>query len=72
MKRIWLTGASSGIGAALAEVLLEQGHQLALTARSTAPLQQLATRFPGQVLLVPGDLLDSNQVRQIGERITQH
>lgn len=69
MKRIWLTGASSGIGAALAEILLEQGHHLALSARSEAPLQALADRWPQQVLVLPGDLGDAEQVRAIGERI---
>ena len=38
-RRIWLTGASSGIGAALARELLKQGHQLALTARNQSALQ---------------------------------
>ncbi|SDI14202.1 SDR family NAD(P)-dependent oxidoreductase [Pseudomonas panipatensis] len=71
MSRIWLTGASSGIGAALAETLLQQGHQLALTARSPAPLQTLAMRYPGQVLLAPGDLTDAEQVAAIGQRIEQ-
>lgn len=55
-QRIWLTGASSGIGLALAEELLAAGHRLALSARRSGPLQQLSERFPGQVLLVPGDL----------------
>ena len=32
-RRIWLTGASSGIGLALAELLAAEGHRLALTAR---------------------------------------
>lgn len=71
-KRIWLTGASSGIGAALAEVLLQRGHRLALSARSVAPLQTLAGRFPEQVLLVPGDLTDADQVWAIGQRIGEH
>lgn len=71
MSRIWLTGASSGIGAALAETLLQQGHQLALTARSPAPLQALAMRYPSQVLLAPGDLTDAEQVAAIGQRIEQ-
>ena len=68
-RRIWLTGASSGIGAALAEQLLEQGHRLALSARTVEPLQALAKRFPEQVLVAAGDLSDSAQVRAISEHI---
>ena len=71
MRRIWLTGASSGIGAALAELLLQRGHRLALSARTTKPLHALAERYPGQVLVAPGDLSDDAQVRAIGERIAQ-
>ncbi|WP_372874344.1 SDR family NAD(P)-dependent oxidoreductase [Pseudomonas sp.] len=71
MRRIWLTGASSGIGAALAELLLQRGHRLALSARTTEPLNTLAKRYPGQVLVAPGDLSDAAQVRAIGERIAQ-
>ena len=41
-QRIWLTGASSGIGLALAEELLAAGHRLALSARRSGPLQQLS------------------------------
>lgn len=70
-KRIWLTGASSGIGESLAEELLIAGHQLALTARTLAPLEALDRRFPGQVLLAPGDLTDSQQVAAIGTLIDQ-
>ncbi|MEO4047525.1 SDR family NAD(P)-dependent oxidoreductase [Pseudomonas sp. CAU 1711] len=70
-RRIWLTGASSGIGAALAEVLLLQGHLLAVSARSAGALRELADRFPGQVLVAPGDLSDAEQVRAIGERIAE-
>ncbi|MCX2887994.1 short-chain dehydrogenase [Pseudomonas sp. LB-090624] len=71
MSRCWLTGASSGIGAALAQALLEQGHQVALGGRRRQPLQALAERFPGQVLLADGDLDDPAQVAQIAERIQQ-
>ena len=70
-RRIWLTGASSGIGAHMAQTLLEGGARLALSARTLEPLKALADRYPGQVLLVPGDLTDSAQVREIGKRIAQ-
>lgn len=70
-RRIWLTGASSGIGFALAEELLIAGHRLALTARTVAPLEELERRFPNQVLLAPGDLTDGEQITAIGDRISQ-
>lgn len=71
MKRIWLTGASSGIGAALAEILLTQGHFLAVSARNATALETLHRGHPQQVLLLPGDLTDPRQVQAMGERIGQ-
>ena len=70
-RRYWLTGASSGIGAALAEQLLKAGMHLAVSARTVAPLKALAQRYPGQVQVVPGDLTNSQTVREIGKKI-QH
>ncbi|MFP0198442.1 MULTISPECIES: SDR family NAD(P)-dependent oxidoreductase [Pseudomonas] len=68
-RRYWLTGASSGIGAALAEEILKSGAQLAVSSRQVAPLKVLSQRYPGQVLVVPGDLTNSQTVREIGEKI---
>ncbi len=70
-RRIWLTGASSGLGAALAQALLSSGARVALSARSVEPLRALAARYPDRALLLPGDLTRSQDVRQIGERIAQ-
>lgn len=68
-KRIWLTGASSGIGQAIAEQLALEGHLLALSARRAEPLQKLADRFPGQILVLPMDMTDAAAVKQVGEQI---
>jgi NAD(P)-dependent dehydrogenase (short-subunit alcohol dehydrogenase family) len=70
-KKIWLTGASSGIGHALAQELLKQGHSLALTARQAAPLTLLAQAFPNQVLVVTADLTVFEQVHAVAQRIEQ-
>lgn len=46
-KATWLiTGASSGLGHALASVALRHGDQVVITATSLAPMQTLATNFP--------------------------
>ncbi|SHN28061.1 Short-chain dehydrogenase [Pseudomonas asturiensis] len=70
-RRIWLTGASSGIGFALAVELLKAGHRVALTARTLEPLQGLARQYPTQVLLATGDLTDGLQVTSIAAVIEQ-
>jgi len=70
-RRYWLTGASSGIGAALAEEILKTGAHLAVSSRTVAPLKDLSLRYPGQVLVVAGDLTNSQTVREIGEQIAE-
>lgn len=44
-KRILITGASRGIGLAVAEGFLREGARVALLARSVAPLAEAATRL---------------------------
>ena len=68
-KRVWLTGASSGMGLNMAEQLAAQGHKLALTARSAKPLLELAERYPGQILVITADLTDLNAVQTAAEQI---
>jgi short-subunit dehydrogenase len=61
MRTHLLTGAGSGIGAALAEVLHARGDHLVLPARSAERAAELADRFPGAATLVL-DLADPDAV----------
>ncbi|WP_192035951.1 SDR family NAD(P)-dependent oxidoreductase [Halomonas sp. YLGW01] len=67
-QRIWLTGATSGIGRALAERLLDDGHRVALSARSAEGLAAL-TEGRDNALAVPLDITDREAVAAAGERI---
>ena len=67
-RRIWLTGASSGIGAALAQELALRGARLALTARRREPLEAFAAAHPG-TLVVPGDVSDREAMLAVGQAI---
>ncbi|KFB71575.1 MAG: putative oxidoreductase [Candidatus Accumulibacter phosphatis] len=56
-KRVWLLGASSGIGAALGRLLLARGARVALSARKARQLQAVANGAP-QALVLPCDAAD--------------
>lgn len=53
-----VTGASQGIGAACALALSEAGHRVALVARSSSSLEDVAAGLPGESLVIPTDVLD--------------
>ena len=57
-KRVWIIGASTGIGAALAQRLAREGARLALSARSQGKLAALAVGMPG-ALVLPLDVRDA-------------
>lgn len=52
MKTHLITGAGSGIGAAVADALAARGDRLVLIARSKARGKELATRWPGSAIVV--------------------
>ncbi|KAK6442524.1 hypothetical protein LTR95_001226 [Oleoguttula sp. CCFEE 5521] len=57
-KTIILTGASRGIGLAIAHHLLAGSHNLVLISRSEAPLRKLEQQYPKQVAVLSADLSD--------------
>jgi NAD(P)-dependent dehydrogenase (short-subunit alcohol dehydrogenase family) len=63
-----LTGAGSGMGAVLAERLLERGDSLFLLARSTERAHDLRAELPDATVLV-ADLADAAAVEAISEQL---
>ncbi len=59
-RRVLITGASSGIGAATARAIVAAGGRVALLARRPEPVQELATELDGAA--VPADVTDVDGV----------
>lgn len=70
-KTVWLIGASSGIGRALAEAFAERGTRLLLSARRENALSELAESLGKQHLVLPLDISDEQSVIAVVKRITQ-
>ena len=57
-KTAWITGASSGIGAALAREWAARGARIILSGRDAARLAQVADDIDGKTLILPFDVRD--------------
>lgn len=71
-KRIWLTGASSGIGRALTHELAARGAVLALTSRNSAELERLAQELSSKgarATVVSGDVTNLAEMQRAGVAI---
>jgi len=64
-KAVILTGASSGIGAALAAGFSQRGASLTLAARRSERLREAAQKCPGEVLTLTADLTRDSDRRSI-------
>lgn len=53
---IWITGASSGLGRALAQQLAAEGNFVIASARSASALAELAAQHPGHIKILPLDI----------------
>ncbi|KRE38284.1 short-chain dehydrogenase [Janibacter sp. Soil728] len=65
-QRIWLVGASSGIGAALAEELQRRGAIVAISARRAERLDEVSG---GRMVTVPLDVTDRSACWAAAERV---
>jgi short-subunit dehydrogenase len=66
--RVWVIGASTGIGAATAKLLLDAGARVALSARSADKLREVAGRN-GNARVEPLDFTRSAEVSAAWDRI---
>lgn len=63
-KRVWVIGASSGIGEACAKALIQSGAKVALSSRREERLNPIASLGePGQTLVLPLDVTDDVQFK---------
>ena len=69
-KKIWITGASSGIGRALAIKFSNQGWQVAASARRESLLNDLNKNYPNIHAFVL-DVKDEKSVRNVFQNILQ-
>src|ERR1017187_4522129 len=64
-KTVLITGASRGIGLAIAQDFDREGAKLVLVARNREPLAQAAKRLSGTVLSLPVDVTNPVAVKQL-------
>jgi NAD(P)-dependent dehydrogenase (short-subunit alcohol dehydrogenase family) len=69
-KVVWIVGASTGIGHAVAEQLAQRGARVMVSARQSEPLQQFATQHPGAVAY-PLDVTDLPALQNAVQHIVQ-
>lgn len=64
----WITGASSGIGGALAEALAKKGAKLILSGRNVEALNDVAKRCEGATLTLPFEATDYAAIPAIANK----
>jgi NADP-dependent 3-hydroxy acid dehydrogenase YdfG len=65
---VWITGASSGIGEALAGIFLREGAKVILSGRRVEELNRVAAQAPERTLVLPFDTTDFAALDGVVER----
>lgn len=72
-KVVWITGASSGIGAELAKQCAAAGATIVLSGRNTSSLEAVCSQLhrPDQHLVLPLDLEHSSNFSELAQRVIE-
>ena len=68
-RRVWIVGASTGIGASLAQTLLAKGARVAVSARRREPLDAIAAKSGPNAAVLPLDINDSAELERAAHSI---
>lgn len=71
-SNIWITGASSGIGEAVARALVEQGHNLIVTGRRQEALDSLKALAPDRITPARADTTRKEELQGIAGSLEAH
>ncbi len=71
-QRALVTGASSGIGRAMVDLLAAQGVELVLVARDAQRLEELAAQLPVEAEVLVADLSQRDQVKLVADRLIEN
>jgi NAD(P)-dependent dehydrogenase (short-subunit alcohol dehydrogenase family) len=67
-----ITGGGSGIGKMMATALAENGaHKVYIVGRREQPLNELAAKFPGIVVALPGDITSQDDLKRIARQVEE-
>jgi short-subunit dehydrogenase len=71
-KTIWVTGASTGIGYALAKALVAAGNQVIITARTQSSVDNVVAELGSRCFGIVWDIADGSGIARVQEQISSH
>ena len=71
MSRVFISGSSTGLGLMAAELLVQQGHQVVLHARSAARAEDARLALPRADAVVEGHLETIAGAKAVAERVNE-